>query len=167
MEIDSIFCQKIHGYRTNRGKSETPEIQERAFEHFAREKYAKVYCWWSGAFFDFGFMVKWRSTHSLCHRHRFCDTHRSSFAAHVIPKPNSTETISTMIPRESWRFRKDYPLRISLANRSSSYWLFHSSSRCLSRQEKWFRAKSYQSSYIIVLFAVIKQITFLCVRFYI
>lgn len=28
----------------------------------------------------------------------------------------STETISTMTPRESWRFRKDYPPRISLAN---------------------------------------------------
>lgn len=43
----------------------------------------------------------------------FLRYHRSSFAAHVIPKPNSAETISMMIPRESWRFREDYPLHIS------------------------------------------------------
>lgn len=62
-----------------------------------------------------------------------------------------------------------------LVNRSSSYWLFHSSDRCLSRREKWFRAKSfcmmystylssYQSSYIIVLFEVIKQCNYFRVR---
>jgi len=120
-------------------------VQRRAFEHFARREYAKVYCWWSRAFFDFGFMVKRRSSH--CHRHRFCDI--------IVLLSPHTSYQNRILPRQSrWWFqgnRGDFEKIIPftfLANRSSSYWLFHSSSRCLSRQEKWLRAKSFYDVYI-------------------
>lgn len=132
------------------------EICDRSepFGHFAWRNYAKVYCWWSSAFFDFSFTVKRRNNHYYRCRSSFLRYHRSSHT-HT-PKPNSARRSRRWLPNRG-DSEKILP-RISFATRSPSYWLFHSSSTRrwteLSDKRDDFARRPPRDIFLLVLCAV-------------
>lgn len=106
-------------------------------------KSAKVYCWWSGAFFDFGFTVKRRSN-NYRHWHRCC---QSFLRYHSSPVTHTSHRILPNLDdnsREKFVAISDYFLHLYC---KPLYWLFHSSHVCLD----WFIWRKKSALHLVFL----------------
>lgn len=101
--------------------------RRKPFGHSAWGKNAKVYCWWSSGILRFQLYGEMEQPplSARCRR-SFLRYHRSSRATNVTPKPNSARRSRRWLPNRG--VPEKILHRISFANRSPSYWLFHSSS---------------------------------------
>lgn len=136
-----------------------PVYRSEPLGHFAWRKHARVYCWWSGVFFDFSFTVKRR-----CNRHRWHRCRRSFLRYHRSFPPPHTSHRNRILPDDP---DDDFrivviPKRFSLASLSREPFSIiltvsffkHALTNRILRREKWLRTKSLRDISLLVLCAV-------------